>query len=305
MKNARQAARCLARHPAQQLRGHPRVPERGVRISRPLPGHRLVERFQLVRRPAQLRSARAHGAHAEHVRQRQPGAERLLSECCPWKTGQLVRESTHSISVNPYQVLNTAQWNFTPHNYDRGGSARGVYAKLSLSWWFQWAKLLNANKPTGKTKHMGRRCPMRMVPIAAGRSSKVLIALAGCATLLSAVLPGTAMAATRPSVTPLNGSSCDPYIIGAQECTAVVGSGLKITSISGTFNNNGPSEDYGVSVEFYGPNGYITRTATYNVPKYSSIGPFVWHNPNPNATMPAGDYCTEAEGHSDCIDVHS
>jgi hypothetical protein len=137
---------------------------------------------------------------------------------------------------------------------------------------------------------------MRMVPQAVKRSSKFLIVLAGCATLLSVSFPATALA---------SGDSCSPQIIGGQECTAIVGSGLKITSISGTYRNNGPTEEYDILIDFYGPNGNITSTATYNVPAYGSIGPFVWHNPTPTVNRPAGDYCTQGGGHSDCVDVHS
>jgi hypothetical protein len=153
-----------------------------------------------------------------------------------------------------------------------------------------------------------------MVPQFSKRSSKVLIALAGCATLLSAVLPGTAMAATAapPPPIPQTGDSCSLQYIGAQECTEVVGSGLKITSISGTFKNHAQNPVYDIYIDFYGPGGkYITATATTpEVGANSQYGPFVWHNPNPTVNMPAGDYCTEgaspgiAGGTADCIDVH-
>jgi hypothetical protein len=161
---------------------------------------------------------------------------------------------------------------------------------------------LHVNKSTGKTNQKERHCLMRMVPEMVKRSRKVPIALAGCAMLLSAALPATtAMAAPIPQ----SGNSCGPQIVGAQECTAIVGTGLKITSISGTLYNNSPAELYDVYIEFYGPNGYITKTATYDIPAWGHIGGFVWHNPNPNANMTAGDYCTQGAGHSDCVDVHS
>jgi hypothetical protein len=103
-----------------------------------------------------------------------------------------------------------------------------------------------------------------------------------------------------------SGDSCNHQPVG-EECTAVVGSGLHITSISGTFKDHSSSIPAdGVVIEFYGPNGYITKTAPHNVPAGGSIGPFVWHNPNPTANMTPGDYCTEdIGGHADCIDVHS
>ncbi len=59
----------------------------------------------------------------------------------------------------------------------------------------------------------------------------------------------------------------------------------------------------------YGPNGHITNTALLpSVPAGGQAGPFVWHNPNPNANMTPGDYCTEFVGdftQADCVDVHS
>jgi hypothetical protein len=121
------------------------------------------------------------------------------------------------------------------------------------------------------------------------------------------------MAATvHPSVVPPitdSGNSCTIGLSDPQECTAIVGSGLNITSISGTFKNRTSNEIDDVIIFFYGPNGNITSTATYDVPGGKSIGPFVWHNPNPNATMTPGDYCTEAESPAidvaDCVDVHS
>jgi hypothetical protein len=60
---------------------------------------------------------------------------------------------------------------------------------------------------------------------------------------------------------------------------------------------------------FYGPNGHITNTALLpSVPPGHQAGPFVWHNPNPNANMTPGDYCTEWVGdfsQADCVNVHS
>ena len=149
---------------------------------------------------------------------------------------------------------------------------------------------------------------MRIIPQAAKRSSKVLIALAGCATLLSVALPATAMAATAsfPPPIPQSGDSCTVLPAGLQECTAIIGSGLDITSISGTFKNHSLVPENDVSIDFYGPNGNITSTASYNVPAGGTLGPFVWHNPTPTVNRPAGDYCTAAStGTTDCVDVHS
>jgi hypothetical protein len=100
-----------------------------------------------------------------------------------------------------------------------------------------------------------------------------------------------------------SGDSCS-LNYAENECTAIVGSGLHITSISGTFYS--AVYEANIRIVFYGPNGYITETAVYNVQGGSHIGPFVWHNPNPNANMTPGDYCTQPTGiTADCVDVHA
>lgn len=150
----------------------------------------------------------------------------------------------------------------------------------------------------------------------AGKLSIRLLIAAGCVTALSSALPAAAMAATaHPSVvqppTPDSGNSCSVSITGQpQECTEVIGSGLHITSISGTFKNRSSTTYSNVRIRFYGPNGTITYTGYYPGYAGKTLGPFVWHNPNPNANMTPGNYCTQAVGdvgviQSDCIGVHS
>lgn len=152
-------------------------------------------------------------------------------------------------------------------------------------------------------------------PKAAKLSIRLLIA-AGCVTALSSALPATAMAATvHPSVVPPpitdSGDGCSASIAGqSQECTEIVGSGLHITSISGTFKNSSSTTYPNVRIFFYGPNGNITSTGYYTGTAEKTLGPFVWRNPNPTANMTPGDYCTETAGpdgpnQADCVNVRS
>jgi hypothetical protein len=148
------------------------------------------------------------------------------------------------------------------------------------------------------------------------RSIKAIAIAAVPASIFMVAAPVAAMASTvQPSVVqPLTGSGCysgvGTHDLG-QECTEVVGSGLKITSISGEYNNTTPYSAT-VYIDYYGPKGYITKTGNLTVASKASTGYHTWHNPNPNTNEPAGDYCTEAflvAGNkgiwSDCIQVHT
>jgi hypothetical protein len=122
------------------------------------------------------------------------------------------------------------------------------------------------------------------------------------------------MASTAMPASALTGQGCNQTIdwqfgTGAEECTQVVGTGLRITSISGKFDNqDGATTIY---IDFYGPDGHITNTGNMTVGSNGSTGWITWHNPNPNFNMTAGYYCTEAylsDGTpiiSDCIEVHT
>ena len=183
--------------------------------------------------------------------------------------------------------------------------------KTSLPCGPRRVRLLNACRVEQNQTQVERWSLMNS-PKAARISIRLFIA-AGCVTALSSALPATALAATaHPSVVqPRSGDSCSVSITGQpQECTAIVGSGLHITSISGTFKNRSSTTYPNVQIVFYGPNGYITSTNYYPGTAGATLGPFVWHNPNPTANMTPGDYCTETEGpdgpnQADCVDVHS
>jgi hypothetical protein len=147
------------------------------------------------------------------------------------------------------------------------------------------------------------------------RSRNAIMGAVASAIVLATAAPTTAMAnAAGPSVIqPMTGVGCYGGIGSStyQECTQVVGSGLKVTSISGEFNNNGPFPAT-IYIKYYGPKGDITKTGSLTVAPGKSTGYHTWHNPNPTANMTPGDYCTEAffagttQGIiSDCIEVHT
>lgn len=132
--------------------------------------------------------------------------------------------------------------------------------------------------------------------------------------VVGAAALATVLATAAPSAA--TGAGCyggvNPAQYQGQECTLVVGSGLKVTSISGKFNNTMPWAYLNIYIEFYGPNGHITNTTTMEVPPGGSTGYHTWHNPHPNANMTPGYYCTEAIDSdnfkpifSDCIEVHT
>jgi hypothetical protein len=148
------------------------------------------------------------------------------------------------------------------------------------------------------------------------RSIKAITVAIAAASALTIAMPVAAMASTAKPATvlrPLTGEGCYTGAIGfgvdGEECTEVVGSGLKVTSIAGEFIAGSSSEK--IYIEYYGPKGYITKTGIFSLSEGESTGWHTWHNPNPNSNMPAGDYCTEAFNTngtgiiSDCIQVHT
>jgi hypothetical protein len=142
---------------------------------------------------------------------------------------------------------------------------------------------------------------------------------------LGLALPGRALAATTPvshahlahPVIPFSaGPYCNNYPAGAwANCTTVIGSGLKITSISGFMVNDVNVTEKNMHVEIYGPNGLIKNCGTFSVAG-GSLGPTcTWTNPSPNANEPAGSYCsvswqlesngTYQDSGAECIGVHA
>jgi hypothetical protein len=136
------------------------------------------------------------------------------------------------------------------------------------------------------------------------------VAILGGAFALSGGVAKASVSA--PSVIPFSASGCERFLFDT-ECTSVVGSGLKITSISGYFDAADLPYN-GLHIEIFGPKGLIKNCPQYN--QTTEIGPTCsWTNPSPNTNEPAGNYCTEAwqnqgsNGYSGistlCIDVHS
>jgi hypothetical protein len=158
---------------------------------------------------------------------------------------------------------------------------------------------------------------------------KVSLLLTATAVLLIGLaLPGRALGSTmihsharlaqgQTKIIPRTGSGCNYQGIGVHwyNCTTVVGGGLKITSISGYTVNYLRGSQSNMHVEIYGPNGLIKNCAPFTLPGGGQGPTCTWNNPNPNATMTAGDYCSVAwqyqgnnyyeEGAPECIGVHA
>jgi len=114
---------------------------------------------------------------------------------------------------------------------------------------------------------------------------------------------------------PDSGSDCNPTPLAAvSECTTVLGSGLKISQITGIAISNVDYDITEVHIEIYGPHGAIHNCPNITLGAYSTAG-CTYKNAAPNANNVAGDYCSEAWEHisgsyyaklsTECIDVHS
>ena len=129
-------------------------------------------------------------------------------------------------------------------------------------------------------------------------------------------MPGSHAPPARAPRPDSAGPYCNNYPSGAwANCTTVKGSGLRITSISGYTVNDGTATEKNMHVQIYGPNGTIKNCGTFTLP-LGGFGPTcTWTNPSPNATEPAGNYCSvtwqrESDGTyrdsgAECIGVHA
>ena len=152
-----------------------------------------------------------------------------------------------------------------------------------------------------------------------------LVVVAVAVLSLGLALPGRALAATKPAshgnlvkrpVPYSAGPYCNNYPTGGwANCTTVIGSGLKITSISGFAVDDIGVQLKNMHVEIYGPKGAIKNCGTFTL-NYPINGPTcTWTNPSPNTNEPAGDYCSvtwqlESDGTyqdsgAECIGVHA
>jgi hypothetical protein len=156
-------------------------------------------------------------------------------------------------------------------------------------------------------------------------SFRARIAAAVGAVLLAAIfaLPASAASAqasapalsghhASASVIPKTGSAtnCNPNpLLPVSECTTVIGSGLKIKSLSGYAVNNLGIPINDVHIELYGPRGKIKRCGDFNLAPFG-VGPVcTWHNPHPNKKVRKGNYCSRAieitsDLSNECIPVH-
>jgi hypothetical protein len=102
-----------------------------------------------------------------------------------------------------------------------------------------------------------------------------------------------ASASTHATVTPQTATGCNPdTLYPVQQCTQLIGDGLIINSITGIAIN---WSDYSISevhIEIYGPKGTIKNCAQFNLAAYATAPICTWKNPNQNANMPPGDYCS-------------
>jgi hypothetical protein len=114
---------------------------------------------------------------------------------------------------------------------------------------------------------------------------------------------------------PASATDCNPTPLAAvSECTTVLGSGLKISQITGIAISNVDYTITQVHIEIYGPNGLIHNCPNINIGAYDTAG-CTWKNPTPNTNRTGGDYCSEAWEHitgsyyaklsTECINVHS
>jgi hypothetical protein len=154
-----------------------------------------------------------------------------------------------------------------------------------------------------------------------------LVVAAAAALTLGLALPGRALASTAsvsqsdlakaPAVVPYSaGPYCNNYPLGAwANCTTVIGTGLKITSISGFTVNDVNVAEKNMHVQIYGPNGTIKNCGTFTVQAASNGPTCTWTNPSPNTNEPAGSYCsvtwqlesngTYQDSGAECIGVHA
>jgi hypothetical protein len=157
----------------------------------------------------------------------------------------------------------------------------------------------------------------RLGAVAGTAMLAIMVALPASAAT-AAPAAKAAKAGTERTVSPARPDSatdCNPNpLYAVSECTTVLGAGLKISQITGIAISNVDYDITQVHIEIYGPHGAIHNCPNITLGAYSTAG-CTWKNPSPNATMTAGDYCSEAWEHiagsyyaklsTECIDVHS
>jgi hypothetical protein len=139
-------------------------------------------------------------------------------------------------------------------------------------------------------------------------------AATGTSTTGTSTTVRSADQASLSQAIPESATDCNPNPLAAvSECTTVLGSGLKISQITGIAISNVDYTITQVHIEIYGPNGVIHNCPNINLPAFDTAG-CTWLNPHPNTNMTGGDYCSTAWEHiaggnyarlsTECIDVH-
>ena len=114
---------------------------------------------------------------------------------------------------------------------------------------------------------------------------------------------------------PATGTGCNPDPVSpVTECTTVVGTGLKISSISGwTVNETFGTFNKSLHIEIYGPQGHLGNCNPFSLGPLATGPTCVWRNPHPNVNRKGGNYCSRvwrlAGGHysvlsAECVKVH-
>lgn len=155
----------------------------------------------------------------------------------------------------------------------------------------------------------------RISAVAGAALIATILALPANAATTATGISTTARSGDQVQLIPESGTDCNPNPVATvSECTTVLGSGLKISQITGIAISNVSNNIPQVHIQIYGPKGTIHNCPNITLQAFSTAG-CTWPNPKPNATMPGGDYCSTAWEHiagdyyarlsTECINVHS
>ncbi len=129
--------------------------------------------------------------------------------------------------------------------------------------------------------------------------------------------PVSSVSVSQSDVVPFSASGCGPNEypeLQVQQCTQVIGGGLKVDSVSGRAINVTDFALNELHIEIYGPDGTILKCPQFNLPAYRTSPQCNWNNPVPNYDVAAGNYCSRTWAYtgsgyrnmgSFCIDVHT
>lgn len=157
---------------------------------------------------------------------------------------------------------------------------------------------------------------MRSFSRRAGYILGVAFVLAGLALPAGAASAATGLSASQSAV-PFSASGCAPDEypeVLVQQCTQVIGGGLKVDAISGKSINSTDVALNELHVEIYGPDGTIKNCPQFNLPAYRTGPQCNWNNPVPQYDMTPGNYCSRTWQYNGrdyvvlgifCIDVHA